>query len=47
MYFYTRNCVSEKTTYTYVKIVFTALFCYLIHKCILIVFGADRNYLSG
>ncbi len=47
MYFYTRNCVSEKTTYTYIKIVFSALFCYLIHKRVLAVFGTDRYHVSG
>jgi len=47
MYFYTRNCVPEETTYTHAEIVFTTIFCHLIHKCILIVFGSDRNHLSG
>jgi hypothetical protein len=46
MYFYTRNCVSEKITYAYVKIVFTALYSYLIHKCIPVVFGSDCYNLS-
>ncbi len=46
MYFYTRNCVPEKITYTHAEIVFTAFFRNLIHKCILIVFGSDRNYIS-
>ena len=46
MYFYTRNCVPEKITYTYAEIVFAAFFCNLIHKCILIVFGSDRYNLS-
>lgn len=47
MYFYTRNCVLEKTTYTYAEIVFTTLFCYLIYKCVFIIFGSDRYYLPG
>jgi len=46
MYFYTRNCVPEKITYTHAEIVFTALFRNLIHKCFLIVFGSDCDNLS-
>ena len=45
MYFYTRNCVPEKTTYTHSEIVSTPIFRHFTHKCLLIVFSADRYHL--